>query len=194
MKDYSIYYSYKNMGDVLVIIFDDEKTTTKTETKGRVTVIYNDNEIIGYNIFNVKDIIKIRSNGLIYFPTPELIQVINNILQNEKFPTLDYMIESGYYVAEVVEIKDGVATLSLGKEKLHALANPQLKQGDKVVIVKAGKRLNDGKRIYTSSKNGTLIDSYICTNNDLSIEENDEIFIFDEDIENGKDFFMMEAD
>ena len=52
MKDYSIYYSYKNMGDVLVIIFDDEKGTTKTETKGRVTVIYNDSEIIGYNIFN----------------------------------------------------------------------------------------------------------------------------------------------
>ena len=192
MKNYSIYYSYKNLGDILLIVFNDEKDTTNIENKGRVVVIKNGEEIIGYNILNVKDIIKIKSDGLIYFPTPELIQVINNILANEKLPTLDYMTESGYYVTEITEINKGVATLSLGDIDFHALSNPLLKQGDKVVAVKAGKRLRDGKIIHTCTENGIKIDAYICTNSDLSIEENDEPFIIDEDIENGKDFFMLE--
>ena len=145
-----------------------------------------------YNILNVKDIIKIKSSGMIYFPTPELIDVINSILNNEKLPTLDYMTESGYYVAEVTDIKDGVATLSLGSETLSALSNSKLKVGDKVVAVRANTRLNSGKIIRTSSKNGTTINGYICNNSDLSIEENDEVFIIDENLENGQDFFVLE--
>ena len=80
MKNYAIYYSYKSLGDILIIVFDDEKDATRLVTKGRVVVVYNNNEIIGYNILNVKDIIKIKSSGMIYFPTPELIDVINSIL------------------------------------------------------------------------------------------------------------------
>ena len=192
MKDYSIYYSYKSLGDVIVVIFDDEKVTTRTEQKGRVVVIYNNDEIIGYNILDVKDIIKIKSSGLIYFPTPEMIGVINSILSNEKLPTLDYVTESGYYVAEIVEINNDVVTLSLGNETVHALMKKGLKVGDKVVVVKAGQRLNSGDIVRTSDKNGTLIDGHICTNRDLTIEDNDDYFVIDEELENGQDFFVME--
>ena len=191
MKNYSIYYSYKNIGDVIIIVFDNEKKATKDVRSGRVVSIYHDEELIGYNIFDVKDIIKIKGDGLIYFPSPELIGVINSILRNEKLPTLDYVIESGYYVAEVIDKKQNIYKLSLGKEEVYSENKADLKIGDKVVIVKSGKIMRDGKTICTYSVNGVEVTAHICTNNDLSIMENDEPFIIDEDIENGKDFFMM---
>ena len=191
MKDYSMYYSYKNIGDVLIIIFDNEKTATKHERKGRVEVIYHDEEIIGYNIFDVKEIIKIKSEGKIYLPSPQLIEVINTILINAKIEPLKQVEHSGYYTAEVVESNKDVVVLSLGEQSLHALDEKHiLKLGDKVVVLKAGSRLSNGQIACTSIKNGTTIDAYICTNKEVGIKENeDEILLLDNDEEIGKDFF-----
>ena len=89
MKNYCLYYSYKTKGDVLFITFDGEKKATKVENKGRVTVLYHENEIIGYRISNIKDIIKIRSDGVIYLPNKEMIAVINSILKNQHLELLE---------------------------------------------------------------------------------------------------------
>ena len=80
MRNYAIYYSYKTIGDVVIILFDNNKQPTRSETKHRVTVIYNEDEIIGYNIFDIKEIIKIRNEGMIYYPSFALVSIINSIL------------------------------------------------------------------------------------------------------------------
>ena len=186
-----MYYSYKGIGDVLIIIFDNAKNSTKHLRKGRVEVIYHDDEIIGYNIFDVKEIIKIKSEGKIYLPSPQLIMVVNTILKNAGVPVLDEIKHSGYYTAEVVEISNGIATLSLGEEKVFSLLEKgKLNMGDKVVILKAGSQMSNGQNVCTSSKNGTIINAYICTNKEVGIkEEGDEILLLDKDEEIGKDFF-----
>lgn len=193
MKKYSIYYSYKGIGDVIIVIFDNEKKATRHERKGRVEVIYHEDEIIGYNIFDIKDIIKIKSEGQIHLPSRALIEVINTMLTNAKVPTLDIHDHSGYWTAEVVDVNDEIATITLGKEMVHAIdKSHSLKKGDKVVIMKAGYRLSNGKIVCASTLNGQTIDAYICTNGDLGINENiDQILVIDNDEEIGKDFFYM---
>ena len=57
---YSIYYSYKEIGDVLLIVFDQKAMPTSFIQKSDVTVIYHNGEIIGYNIFNISKIVKIN--------------------------------------------------------------------------------------------------------------------------------------
>lgn len=191
MNNYSMYYSYKGIGDVLIVIFDNAKKATNHVRKGRVEVIYHDDEIIGYNIFDVKEIVKIKSEGKIYLPSPQLIMVVNTILKNAGVPVLEEIKHSGYWTAEVVEINNGIATLSLGEETVYGLIEKdKLNVSDKVVILKAESQMSNGQNVCTSNKNGTIINAYICTNKEVGIkEEGDEILLLDKDEEIGKDFF-----
>ena len=188
-NNYSLYYSYPTLGDVLIVIFDNENKPTSHERKGNVEVIYNKEDIIGYNIFNIQNIIKIRSQGLIYLPSPTLVEVINSILINAKLEPLAIKQESGYVIAEVKEIKDlddnkKLASLNIGKEIVQAyIKNKGLMIKQKVVVAKANTRLNNGALVK---------EGHICTEKELSVSELDEILILDDDEEVGKDFFMME--
>ena len=180
---YSMHYSYKEIGDVLIIIFDNDLKPTRSENKGRVTVIYHDDIIIGYNIFDIKDIIKIKNEGMIYFPNPTLVEVINTLLKNAGVPTLEIQIESGYYIGEITDVHNSMVTVNLGKEQVDA-KEIGLNVGDKVVVAKAGTRLCTGE---------TVKDGHICKNKELGIKDNGEqITILDKEAEIGKDFFYLE--
>lgn len=118
MKDYSLYYSYKKRGDILIVTFNSEMKETRKENKGRVTILYNNDEIIAYHIHDLKEIIKIKGEGMIYLPNKEMIMVINSILANEGLEPLEEKEHSGYFVKEV--------------------------NGQKVVVAIPGTTLNDG--------------------------------------------------
>lgn len=199
MKNYSIHYSYKGIGDVIIILFDNKKKPTHSVSKGRVTVVYHDEEIIGYNIFDVKDIVKIRNEGMIHFPSPQLIEVINTILINAKVEPLEILKESGYYVGQIKSIKPidsekNLVSIELKDECLNGVTKYQnLKISDKVVVAKVGTHLNNGDIVKESENGNIVVNAHICTNSELGIDNNDEIFIVDEDIENGKDFFTTEV-
>ena len=183
MKNYSIHYSYKGIGDVIIILFDNKKKPTHSVSKGRVTVVYHDEEIIGYNIFNVKEIIKIKNEGMIYYPNPALVSVLNTILINEGVKPLDILDESGYMTAEVVKNDDGLVTLSLGNKEMTAKAD--LNVGDKVVVALKDTFLYDGSIVKDCA--------HVCTYKELGIKvEEDQILLLDEDAEIGKDFFSSE--
>ena len=186
-----MYYSYKEIGDVLIIVFDNVKAATKHKRKDRVEIIYHDDEIIGYNIFDVKEIVKIKSEGKIFLPSTQLIMVINTILKNAGAPLLDEITHSGYYTAEVVNIDKNIYTISLGFETVYAFQeNCSLNVGDKIVVLKAGSQKSNGQNVCTSNVNGTNINAYICTNKEVGIKENgDDILLLDKDERIGEDFF-----
>lgn len=185
MKDYALYYSYKGIGDVLIVMFDDIPAT-RSEDKGRVTVIYNEDKIIGYNVFDVKDIVKIKSEGMIYLPSPALVDVINTMLNNAHVEPLDYVTHSGYYTAQVVDANKEETKLSL-KDEIVLAPSADLKVNDKVVVAVKGTHLSSGKIIKDKC-------AHICTYKELGINiEEDKILVLDEDVEIGKDFFSSEV-
>ena len=198
MKNYAIYYSYKEIGDVVIILFDNAKNATSTIRKNRVSVIYHDNEIIGYNIFDIKDIIKIKSEGMIYFPSNVLVSIINSVLQNEKLETLEYKTSSGYLIAQVDEIKGidnekSLLSLSIGNDIFHSVVkNCSLKNGDKVVIVQEGTFLNNGEMFKETNYENIKINAHVCTGVELGITNIDGILSLDNDSVIGDDFFLLE--
>ena len=143
MKDYSLYYSYKNNGDVLIITFDGEKEATKSENRGRVTIIYNNSEIIGYQINNIKEIIKIKSEGMIYLPNKEMVEVINSILKNAKLEPLEEKENSGYFTAEV----DGKKVVV--RNKNHICTYKDLGISEEEEILYLDKDIEIGKDFFT---------------------------------------------
>lgn len=185
MKDnYSLFYNYRHIGDVLIVIFDNDKSPTKSERKKDVEVIYHQDEVIGYNIFNIRNVVKIKSEGLIYLPSPTLINVINNILKNSGVEELAPIKESGYIIGEVKRI-DGSIAINIGKEEVMIPLNNEVQLGDKVVIAKVGARLNNGAKVRQFA--------HLCSEKDLQISEEDKVLILDKDEEVGKDFFTTEV-
>lgn len=185
------------MGDVIIVIFDD-KPATRSEKKGRVVVIYNNDDIVGYNIFNVKDIVKIKNEGIIYYPSRELLSVINSILINEGVQPLEEKEDSGYITAEVKSLKqinDEKTLVELdGNGILHAvIKNQTLSVGDKVVVAKVDTRLADGTLVKETNMDDVIINAHICTNLELGINEEESVLQLDKDVEVGKDFFTMEV-
>lgn len=189
MKDYALYYSYKGIGDVLVIVFDNALPTTRSERIGNVVALYNEDKLIGCNIFDIKEIIKIKSSGLIYYPSEQFLSVINSMLKNAKLPTLELKENSGYFIGEVKEINNGIITLNDG---VAYLKEHNLKVGDKVVYAKVGTYLNNGQVVKEENKDGVVINSHICTNKELGINEEETILVLDEDEQVGLDFFSLE--
>ncbi len=199
MKDYAIYYSYKNIGDVLIILFDKNKEVTSYEKKNNVVVIYHNDGVIGYNIFDVKEIIKIKNEGMIYYPSNALIDVINTMLKNAKVETLEYKEESGYVTAEVIDVipldeHKSYVIVGLENDSVNLIAKDvTVNVGDKVVIAKVGTYLNNGDVVKEGNMDGTLLNGHLCTNGELGInEDKEQVLVLDKDIEVGKDFFSME--
>ena len=190
--DYSLFYSYKNIGDVLIVIFNNEEKATRSERIGQVEVIYHDNEVIGYNIFDISKIIKIKTQGLIYLPSEELIAIINALLKNNHIEELGVQSSSGYIIGQIVDIKPyqekKIVSVDIEKEVVKAYTKEDINKGDKVVVAILGTRLNDGRIVKLIEDTN----AFICTEKDLQISESDTILILDNEEENGKDFFTME--
>lgn len=191
-NDYSLFYSYKGIGDVLIVIFDNDKKATSSERKGNVEIIYHDKEVIGYNIFEISKIIKIKTQGLIYLPSKELISIVNALLKNNGVEELGIQTNSGYIIGKVVDIKPyqekKIVTININNDILKAYTKEEINLNDIVVIATLGTRLNDGRIV----KQLEDTNAFICTEKDLQISENNTILLLDEEEDVGKDFFTIE--
>lgn len=198
MRDYVLYYSYKNIGDVLIIIFNNELENNRVVINDNVVSLYHDDVLLGYNIFNIKEVVKIKTNGQIFSPSLPLIEIINSILANHHLTTLEFNNNSQYFVGEVIDAID------LDEHKKYVIVDMQndvistiikdknINIHDLVVVSKSGTRLNNGELVKESVFEDTLLNGHICTNKELGLSFDDEIVVVDDKNMLGKDFFQME--
>lgn len=200
MKDYAIFYNYHTIGDVLLIISDLETKPNRVIKNGDVTSLYLDDKLIGINIFNISNVLKIKSNGLIVLPLKEMIDVINNILINANVETLEYKKESGFKVGKVLTCEEHpdsdhmhVLTVNIGSEVLDIVCGaPNVKEGQKVVVATLGTTMFDGKKIVPSSLRGIKSNGMLCSPRELHLEGAPNvrgILVLDDDATIGEDFF-----
>ena len=178
INNYDIFYSYKLVGDTLIVsIFDGE--TDKVVTNGVVEVCYTNNEVSKLRFNNISKIIKIHSNGLIPLPNKLFVDILNNILSKERVGlSLGYKEHSNYIIGEVVDINK----VNIGNEIIN-IDTSLLNNSDLVVIAKPHVRLATGK---------WTLDYHICTYLDLHLDESEQVFVIDEDFIPGTDFFKTE--
>ncbi len=200
MKDYAIFYNYHTIGDVLLIISDLGTKPNRVIKNGDVTSLYLDDKLIGINIFNISNVLKIKSNGLIVLPLKEMIDVINNILINANVETLEYKKESGFKVGKVLTCEEHpdsdhmhVLTVDIGSEVLDIVCGaPNVKEGQKVVVATLGTTMFDGKKIVPSSLRGIKSNGMLCSPRELHLEGAPNvrgILVLDDDATIGEDFF-----
>lgn len=196
ISNYSLFYSYKRVGDVLIINVDNELKPTSVENKGDVSIFFNNENIVEIRIDNISKIMKIRNDGIIYLPNKQFIDVINTILKNAGCDTLEYVNESGFVIGEVISINNDVCKINIGHKHVHALLDKDkaLNILDKVVVLLQGHRLPDGTLFNKQLIEQEIIDAHICSMKELGIDDSDELLIIDDEAEVGSDFFLSEGD
>ena len=74
---YGCYYNHKTIGDILLIEIKPSIFPSRAVKKDDVVALYKDDELVGINIFNISDIVKIKAEGFIHYLKEEVLDVIN---------------------------------------------------------------------------------------------------------------------
>jgi EMAP domain len=200
---YAIYYNYKTIGDVLLIIFDSNLKPDKVIKEEDVVSLYRENNLIGINIFNISEIIKIKADGLIPVLNEKMLLVINDILKNHNLPILDYQKESGFKVAKILTCEEHpdsehlhVLTVDVGEEKPLDIVCGAInaRAGLLCVCATPFTFMPNGQQIIPSKLLGIQSNGMLCSGRELNLpgyENTHGLLELDENYKVGSDFFKL---
>ena len=201
MDRYGVFYNYKTIGDVLLIIFDQRENPDEVIKQDDVVVIKKNKKIIGINIFNISKIMKIKANGFIPLLDDKVLDVINHILENHNLPILEKQKNSGFVVAKITNIEEHpdsdhlhICNVDVGEDKeLQIVCGAFNAKKDLICVcalpyafMPSGKQIIPGKLLGIDS-NGML-----CSGRELSLDgyENKRgLLELDDAYKVGSDFF-----
>lgn len=195
---YRLFYNYETSGDVLFVVIDPDKKADKVVSKDNVTLIYNDNKLIGINIFKISETVKIKHSGAIFAPKKELLMAINPLIVNAGENALEIEESSGYKIMTITKLEEHpldekakIVTLSCLDKTYQSVSYYQnIKEGLKVVAATDGAILIDGSLFTKRMVRNIPTEVSLCSEKDLGIgEDKKNAFVPDE--KEGEDFFYM---
>ena len=195
-----LFYDFHTIGDVLLIVIDAKAKPTRVEKKDNVVALYQDDRLIGVNIFSFSEIVKIKNAGLIILPPKQIIDVINHMLRNAKLETLDPIDESGFKIGQVLSCEEHpdsdhlhVCKVHVGDRVLDIVCGaPNVREGMKTVVAMPGTMMFDGSEIVPSELRGVASSGMLCSPRELHLENAPQVrglIVLDEQAPVGQDFF-----
>lgn len=199
---YRFFYNHQALGDVLIIVMNPEARVDHKKELGSVVALYDDKDtLVGINIFNIGNIMKIKANGVIMIPGEKMLEIINSILTKEGLAALPAMTQSGYKVATVTKVEEHpldekaqILQISCGEEKFETVSSyPNIKVGSKVVVAVDGTILYDGTMFHKAIIRNIGNECLVVSASELRIEgKENEAFLLDDEpsFKEGEDFFL----
>ena len=199
---YRLFYNHPALKDVLIIVIDPEARVLKSETHNNVVALYGENDkLVGYNIFHIDDVMKIKANGVIFVPDAKLLEVINSLLEREGLAPLPEIKDSGYRVAEVLSTEEHpldekalILKLQCGEKTYETVSNLKgIEEGSMVVVALDGTILFDGSVYHAAVIKNINNDVKVLSPVELRLEGSmKDAFLLDDDpsFKDGEDFFI----
>ena len=176
---YALYYDYETIGDVLLVVIKPTVIPTKEVKINDVVALYNKDELIGINIFNISKVIKIKAKGLIPLINGDILNVINHILENANLEKLPIQIESGFRVAKIVDIDEHpdsehlhICMVDIGdKEPLQIVCGASNARKDLVCVCATPFTfMPNGQQIIPNKLLGIQSNGMLCSGRELNLE------------------------
>lgn len=176
---YALYYDYETIGDVLLVVIKPTIIPTKEVKINDVVALYNKDELIGINIFNISKVIKIKAKGLIPLINEDILNVINHILENANLEKLPIQIESGFRVAKIVDIDEHpdsehlhICMVDIGdKEPLQIVCGASNARKDLVCVCATPFTfMPNGQQIIPNKLLGIQSNGMLCSGRELNLE------------------------
>lgn len=171
----SIFYNKLDLKDTMIICIND-KYHNNVEQKKDAIILKHDNEIVGINIFNVSQYLKVKDGYL--YPTDEILNFINKITQIKL--TND---SKNFQICEIIkciEIKGThlrECTVKINDDNLLNIvcgAN-NAKEGLKTVVANVGTFMPNGTYIKKSSLQGKESFGMLCSYKELYLKEKKDV-------------------
>jgi tRNA-binding protein len=170
----ALFYNKENIGDVLIMKSNDEIGTSIKKIDDLV-VIYKNDEIIGYNYFNISHYFNDLKLGINYHPSNELISFINNKIKENNLEEIE-IIEPNFRVGLVEECIDIEGThlhlckVNVKEEVLQIVCGAKnVEKGKLVVVAMIGTIMNDGSFINKGELKGYESYGMLCSKRELNI-------------------------
>jgi hypothetical protein len=80
---YRLFYNFKVIGDVLLLVLDPSMAPDHEESHGAITALYAGDQLIGVNFFDFSKIVKLHTEGMIVTPEDKLYHPSPSALQHE---------------------------------------------------------------------------------------------------------------
>ena len=194
----AFFYNKDNVGDVLIIKSND-LVATSFKKYGDLVAIFRNEELIGYNYFNISKSFNDLNNGINYHPSNELVNFINSKIRENNLEEIE-IIEPNFRVGKVIECEDIEGThlhlckVDIKDEVLQIVCGAKNVEKDKIVVVAMiGAIMNDGSFINKGQLKG--YDSYgmLCSKRELNIptEEVRGLLLLDPNEYNIGDLFLV---
>ena len=199
---YRLFYNHQAIKDVLIVVIEPEARVLKSETHNNVVALYGeDNKLVGYNIFHIDDVMKIKANGVIFVPDSKLLEVVNSLLEREGLAPLPEVKDSGYRVAKVLSTEEHpldekalILKLQCGDKIYETVSSLKgIKEGSMVVVALDGTILYDGNMYHAAVIKNINNDVKVLSPVELRLEGSEkDAFLLDEDpsFKDGEDFFV----
>jgi hypothetical protein len=144
----SLFYNYQSWKDTLFIVIYNSATPDEVKKNGDVVGLYWENKLIGVNILNGNQYLKLRLSGLVHNPNEPLIALVRTLIKSSLGEDV-ILASSPVLVGQVKKISEkGIETdLGDGKTALCGIIeeDEELKEGDFVLLSPRGSRLDDGR-------------------------------------------------
>lgn len=196
----NLFYNPQGVGDVAFLQIEPTDGAFDYNKKDDVVEITQDGQVVGFNIFNVSDKIKIEGNGHIKL-TSEIIEALQQSINNSGF---NYKLDtdlSHKFVVGYVETKEkhpdadklSVLKVNVGNETLQIVCGaPNVAAEQKVVVAKVGAVMPSGMIIKDAKLRGVDSSGMICSMKELDLPNAPQekgIMVLNDDYEIGQAFF-----
>ena len=196
----NLFYNPQGVGDVAFLQIEPTDGAFDYNKKDDVVEITQDGQVVGFNIFNVSDKIKIEGNGHIKL-TSEIIEALQQSINNSGF---NYQLDtdlSPKFVVGYVETKEkhpdadklSVLKVNVGNETLQIVCGaPNVAAEQKVVVAKVGAVMPSGMIIKDAKLRGVDSSGMICSMKELYLPNAPQekgIMVLNDDYEIGQAFF-----
>lgn len=196
----NLFYNPQGVGDVAFLQIEPTDGAFDYNKKDDVVEITQDGQVVGFNIFDVSDKIKIEGNGHIKL-TSEIIEALQQSINNSGF---NYKLDtdlSPKFVVGYVETKEkhpdadklSVLKVNVGNETLQIVCGaPNVAAEQKVVVAKVGAVMPSGMIIKDAKLRGVDSSGMICSMKELDLPNAPQekgIMVLNDDYEIGQAFF-----
>ena len=193
-------YNNKGLTDTLIITLAQSDVADQTfEREGNITEIKRKDQVVGYNIFQVSELIDLSESGPVQL-TADQVDRLNSAIQAAGFDgRLEADTSPKFVVGYVKECKphedsDHLSITQVevdGGDVLQIVCGASnIAQDQTVVVAKPGAIMPDGMVIYPGELRGVESLGMICSARELGIESNQKkgILVLDDEYEVGKAF------
>lgn len=157
MTTLSLFYNYRAIGDVIVLISDTNSNYDHQKTFDNVTVLYDEDEnVAGINIFDTMKLIKIKVNGLVHTLNKPIKDLLVNLVKSKTDIDID-ISEHKYILGKIVDINNKNFLVDIGEESVITPILEGLNIDDYVIVSRPYERLEDGEMTSEVSSTGYLV-------------------------------------